>query len=215
MIPMVQLFTEPWLREKAEGCGYYPCVLCNSGSFPTGGLVKLETRNSLNVSVCHFFSLFFPHSLNEEVFSWVSQVFLWVKGNDFQKSVCIFLSDCVSAQSRSCVLLFVTPWTVARQPQLSMEFSRQEYCSSVQVSSATRSCPTLCNPMDYRPPSFSVHGIPQARTLQWVAMPSSRRPCVGRQTLYHWTFLGSPHLMAESGSEVAQSCRTLLRSHWL
>ena len=30
-------------------------------------------------------------------------------------------------QSLSCVQLFVTPWTVAHQAPLSMEFSRQEY----------------------------------------------------------------------------------------
>ena len=35
-------------------------------------------------------------------------------------------------------------------------------------------CPTLCNPMDYNPPDSSVHGIFQARILEWVAMPSSR-----------------------------------------
>ena len=29
----------------------------------------------------------------------------------------------------SCVQLFVTQWTVARQAPLSLEFSRQEYCS--------------------------------------------------------------------------------------
>ena len=38
----------------------------------------------------------------------------------------------------------------------------------------TQSNPTLCNPMDYTPPGFSVHGILQARILYWVAMPSSR-----------------------------------------
>ena len=31
----------------------------------------------------------------------------------------------------SCVQLFVTPWTVARQAPLSMEFSRQEYWSGL------------------------------------------------------------------------------------
>ena len=36
------------------------------------------------------------------------------------------------------------------------------------------SCPTLCNPMDCTPPGSSVHGILQARILEWVAMPSSR-----------------------------------------
>ena len=38
----------------------------------------------------------------------------------------------------------------------------------------TQSCPTLCDPMDCSPPASSVHGILQARTLEWVAMPSSR-----------------------------------------
>ena len=37
-----------------------------------------------------------------------------------------------------------------------------------------KSCPTLCNPMDYSPPGSSVHGILQARILEWVTMPSSR-----------------------------------------
>ena len=37
-----------------------------------------------------------------------------------------------------------------------------------------QSCPTLCNPMDCSPPGFSVHGILQARILEWVAIPFSR-----------------------------------------
>ena len=37
-----------------------------------------------------------------------------------------------------------------------------------------QSCPTLCNPMDYSPPGSSVHGILQARILEWVAIPFSR-----------------------------------------
>ena len=36
-------------------------------------------------------------------------------------------------------------------------------------------CPTLYDPMDCSPPGSSVHGILQARILEWVAMPSSRR----------------------------------------
>ena len=34
-------------------------------------------------------------------------------------------------------------------------------------------CWTLCNPMDYSPPSSSVHGIFQARILEWIKSPSS------------------------------------------
>ena len=36
------------------------------------------------------------------------------------------------------------------------------------------SCPTLCNPMNCIPPGSSVHGILQARILEWVAIPFSR-----------------------------------------
>ena len=36
-----------------------------------------------------------------------------------------------------------------------------------------QSCPALCDPMDYSLPSFSVHGILQARTLEWVAISFS------------------------------------------
>ena len=35
-----------------------------------------------------------------------------------------------------------------------------------------QSGPTLCDPMDRSPPGPSVRGIPQARTLEWVALPS-------------------------------------------
>ena len=38
----------------------------------------------------------------------------------------------------------------------------------------TQSCPTLCNPMDCSLPGFSVHGILQARLLEWIAIPFSR-----------------------------------------
>ena len=38
----------------------------------------------------------------------------------------------------------------------------------------SQSCPTLCNPMNCGPPGSYVHGILQARILEWVAMPSSR-----------------------------------------
>ena len=37
-----------------------------------------------------------------------------------------------------------------------------------------QSCLTLCNPMNSNPSGSSVHGILQARILEWVAMPSYR-----------------------------------------
>ena len=38
----------------------------------------------------------------------------------------------------------------------------------------TQSCLTLCDPMDYSSPGSSVHGISQARILEWVAISFSR-----------------------------------------
>ena len=38
----------------------------------------------------------------------------------------------------------------------------------------TQLCPTIFDPIDCSPPGSSVHGILQARILQWVAIPFSR-----------------------------------------
>ena len=40
-------------------------------------------------------------------------------------------------------------------------------------SEVAQSCPTLSNPMDCSPPGSSVHGIFQARVLEWVAIAFS------------------------------------------
>ena len=42
------------------------------------------------------------------------------------------------------------------------------------VCLVTQLCLTLCNPMDCSPPDSSVHGVLQARILEWVDVPSSR-----------------------------------------
>ena len=44
----------------------------------------------------------------------------------------------------------------------------------LRVCLVTQSCPTLWDPVDCGPPGSSAHGILQARTLEWVALPSSR-----------------------------------------
>ena len=41
-------------------------------------------------------------------------------------------------------------------------------------SEVAQSCPTLCDPMDCSLPGSSVHGILQARILEWVAISFSR-----------------------------------------
>ena len=50
-----------------------------------------------------------------------------------------------------------------------------------------QSCPTLSEPMDCSPPGPSVHGILQARILEWVAMSSSKDlPQGSNLGLLHW-----------------------------
>ena len=43
-----------------------------------------------------------------------------------------------------------------------------------ESSSVAQSCLTLCDPMDYSLQGSSVHGIFQARVLEWVAISFSR-----------------------------------------
>ena len=47
-------------------------------------------------------------------------------------------------------------------------------CMCVCVAQLLQSCPTLCDAMDCCLTDSSVHGILQAKILEWVAMPSSR-----------------------------------------
>ena len=45
---------------------------------------------------------------------------------------------------------------------------------SQSESEVAQSCPTLCHPMDCSLPGSSLHGILQARVLEWVAISFSR-----------------------------------------
>ena len=90
----------------------------------------------------------------------------------------------------SRVRLSVTPKTAAPQAPPSLGFSRQEHWSGLHFplqfmkvkseSEVAQSYLTLSNPMVCSLPGSSVHGIFQARVLEWVAIAFSRRtPTVG------------------------------------
>ena len=62
-----------------------------------------------------------------------------------------------------------------------------------------QSCTTLCNPMDCSPPGSSIHGILQARILEWVAMPCSRlflyiQPQIRCNSQFSLAIFGGPNL---------------------
>ena len=88
----------------------------------------------------------------------------------------------------------------------------------------TQLCLTLYSPMDCSPPGPSVHGVSQARILEWVAISFSRgifltqglNPdlLLCRQILYHLSHQGSPEHAWENPilvqfSSITQSCPTL------
>ena len=50
-----------------------------------------------------------------------------------------------------------------------------QHCkATIRWGEVAQSCPTLCNSVDCSPPGSSVHGILQARILEWVAISFSR-----------------------------------------
>ena len=51
---------------------------------------------------------------------------------------------------------------------------RGKFAINIIHAQLLQSCPTLCDPMDHSLPSASVHGVVQARILEWVAIPCSR-----------------------------------------
>ena len=80
-------------------------------------------------------------------------------------------------------------------------------------------CPTLCDPMNTSLQASSVHGILQARILEWAAVPSSRGSswprdwtCIsyvsglGRQVFHHSSHLIS--LNSHSSSEIGRARHT-------
>ena len=66
----------------------------------------------------------------------------------------------------------------------------QQICVAIMGSAcmhakSLQSCLTLCNPLDYNLPGSSVHGILQARILEWGAILFSRRSSQPG----HWTWV--------------------------
>ena len=78
--------------------------------------------------------------------------------------------------------MYVHPYTTTRK---TIALTRQTFVGKVMsllfnmlpaaaaAAKSLQSCLTLCDPMDCSLPGFSVHGILQARTLEWVAISFS------------------------------------------
>ena len=103
----------------------------------------------------------------------------------------------------SRVRLCATPQTAAHQAPPSLGFSRQEHWSGLPFpspmheseSEVAQSCPTPRDPMDCSLPGSSIHGIFQARVLEWVAIAFSATSLTRDQT--HTRCIGSHWITRE------------------
>ena len=53
-------------------------------------------------------------------------------------------------------------------PRKRLEWAASAFSNASTHAKSLQACTTLCDPMDSSPPGSSVHGIPQARTLEWL-----------------------------------------------
>ena len=117
----------------------------------------------------------------------ISSMLTWIWYTNKTKRNCRIDCDIVTLKKKSYNVLRSAPLTIF-------------VCAKL-----LQPCPTLCKPMDcMQPARLSVHGILQARTVRWVAMPFSRgssqfrdQTCVsyvsyiGKWVLFHQRHLGS------------------------
>ena len=111
----------------------------------------------------------------------------------------------------STVVYTTRHYVMSKEKDCRFILIRMRACSVVQLH------PILWDPVDSIPPGSSVHGIPQIRILEWVAISSSRWPswprgrtcvsctsCIGRWNLYQgatWEALRMWDLIPWSGIE--------------
>ena len=84
----------------------------------------------------------------------------------------------------------------------SVKIGKLIYEYIIVVALITKLCLTLWDSMDCNPPGSTVHGISQARILEWVAISFSRKSsqprdpthisCIAGGTLYHCTTWEAP-----------------------
>ena len=122
------------------------------------------------------------------------------------KCFCIFVRNCWD------VFVYVCFWVLCFVQLICMSVCWYHIILIMCVCICTLSCLALCNPVDCSPPGSSVHGVSQARILEWVARLFSRGSFqhrdqthvsgIGRRILYTGGFT----LAMFSGPWVSQVC---------
>ena len=135
------------------------CFLVYFLSLPLNLNLKQAGTISISFIPQHLFYLYYIYFISYQVYFYGGLVALLLLLSHFSR-----------------VQLCTTPQTAAQQAPPSLGFSRQEHWSGLPLPSLfSRS--VLSNSLRphelYSPPGSSVHGISQARTLEWVAISFS------------------------------------------
>ena len=145
----------------------------------------------------YLFSLDFP-----EIYFFLTQKFILYRTMGLFFSPLFFSIFTIShPASFLSFVLFQVRQTVKTKEILFLE---GENCNFLCASAHAQLCPTLCNPMDFNSLGSSVHGVLQARILEWLAISYSRGSslpsgwthvsCIGRWILLPLKHLGKPQL---------------------
>ena len=78
--------------------------------------------------------------------------------------------------------------------------------AAAAAAKSLQSCPTLCDSIDSSPPGSSVHGILQARILDWVAISFSNA-CMHAKSLQSCPTLCNPMDSSPPGPSVHGTCQ--------
>ena len=152
----------PWLPIGWVGC-------CTLGFTFAHGSIKPNLQQALvNLPYLHT-------RWTRSVFQWheyVAALFVPSIGTAAAKSVTSVVSDSVRPHRRQPTRLPCTWDSPGKNTGVGCHFLLQ--CMKLKSESeVAQSCPTLSDPMDYSLPGSSIHGIFQARVLEWGAIAFS------------------------------------------
>ena len=130
-------------------------------------LICVLFYTTLKLNLCSLGFTYLSHKTHSMKFSWklpnLTLVEIWtfidLKAN-FTPQKCLLMCGLWP------LVILWWEWAVSMDCSGSTE-------SAAAAAKSLQSRPTLCDPIDGSPPGSSVHGILQARTLEWVAISSS------------------------------------------
>ena len=150
---------------------------------------KKPTKNATQLPEIEYFSVFCPDMAKKSVCYALNvclspKIICWNPKSHMVVLLGVASGKCLSHNDGALMNGFMVPRSLLFQPPACM-LSLESY-------------PTSCDPMDFSPPGFSVHGF--SRQEYWSGLPcptpgdlepKSHVFCIGRWVPYHWCHLGS------------------------